>query len=76
MNGNNAMEKYISWRKRDNPHRNPKNVEKFVGVEVCLGFRKGGGCNRFRGDGKKKMRREEMEKMSSSLPKTKRDGKV
>lgn len=53
------MEKYISWRKRDNPHRNPKNVEKFVGVEVCLSFRKGGGCNRFRGDGKKKMRREE-----------------
>ena len=53
------MEKYISREKRDNLHRNLKNVEKFVGVEVCLGFRKGGGCNRFRGDGKKKMRREE-----------------
>lgn len=71
------MEKYISREKRDNLHRNLKNVEKFVGVEVCLSFRKGGGCNRFRGDRKKKMRREEgMEKMSSSLPKTKRDGKV
>lgn len=38
MNGNDAMEKYIPWEERNDPHRNPKNVEKFVGVEVCLDF--------------------------------------